>query len=154
MKTHWFQTLGLHRRRRRITLALTAGFLLVQFALALPTLANGGRLDPSFSVDGKARVQGLLPQAVAFQADGKIVVGGSEQFPDHASWFAVARFGADGRLDPTFGGDGIVSKPFGARLGCYGIVYSVAMEPDGKIVATGSSVVVRSRWPDSTPMGP
>jgi uncharacterized delta-60 repeat protein len=135
-------------------LALTAGFLLVEFALALPTLANGGRLDQSFSVDGKARVQSLLPQAVAFQADGKIVVGGSEQFPDHAPWFAVARLGADGRLDPTFGGDGIVSKPFGARLGCYGIVYSVAVEPDGKIVATGSScggaITVARFNPDGT----
>ena len=47
--------------------------------------------------------------------------------------FLVARYHTDGSLDPSFDGDGLVSTGFGAPAGAT----SVAIQPDGRIVAAG-----------------
>ncbi len=106
---------------------------------ATPVRAAPGALDSAFGGDGKVRVPAFSGNAVAFQPDGKIVVGGSEWVGDKPALFAVARLNARGGLDPTFGGDGVVSRPFGSGGGCYGAVYGLQVQTDGKIVAIGSS---------------
>jgi hypothetical protein len=67
------------------------------------------------------------------------------------SGFIVARYGQDGALDPTFGTGGVASFSFGgASCGAS----AAARQPDGKIIAVGStsdgtqtdSVLVRV-WP-------
>ena len=70
-----------------------------------------GALDPTFGEGGKIRTRfadASTAHAVAFQADGKIVVAGSS-----GGDFALARYALDGSLDESFGTAGIVTTPLG-----------------------------------------
>lgn len=104
------------------------------FGLALARYRPDGRLDTSFSGNGRIGpvVWGVFALAVALQPDGRIVVGG-----DHDIFaFGLARFRRDGRLDRSFGGDGVVREEVeGVEQGASGLV----IQPNGRIVATGSS---------------
>jgi uncharacterized delta-60 repeat protein len=80
--------------------------------------------------------------AVAIQTDGKIVAVGEAL--GHFEDFALARFAADGRLDPSFGEGGKVLTDFGPadcsdRDESTDSAHAVAIQADGKIVAVGSS---------------
>jgi uncharacterized delta-60 repeat protein len=99
-----------------------------------------GRLDPSFGRGGKVltafgsgsdRAVGL-----AIQADGKIVAAGP-RYANGRSYFALSRYTADGRLDPSFGSSGKVLTGFDSHHG--NEAWAVAIQPDGKIVAAGGS---------------
>ncbi len=101
-----------------------------------------GALDASFGVNGSAMNQLIanghnnssLANALAVQADGKIVVAGSTQY-DGRNWIpALARFNSDGNLDGTFGVQGVVTPPFSAKDSQH---TSIALQTDGKIVAAG-----------------
>lgn len=91
-----------------------------------------GSLDDSFGGDGLVRkvVNEIFPLAVAIAPGGKIVVGGDYDI------FArgLARFTADGRLDDTFGGDGVVRTRVGTGEQA---VAGLAIQPNGRIVAAG-----------------
>ena len=97
-------------------------------------------VDPSFGAEGRVITNfgpGHHDEAtgVAIQNDGKTVAVG---FSAYESWdFALARYGADGSLDPTFGGDGKVTTEFGSYTS--DTAYAVALQPDGKIVVAGTS---------------
>jgi uncharacterized delta-60 repeat protein len=71
------------------------------------------------------------------QPDGKIVVVGQCNRPVdvYEVDFALARYNADGSLDPTFDGDGTMITPFRASA----LAYAVAVQPDGKIIVAGDS---------------
>jgi uncharacterized delta-60 repeat protein len=96
---------------------------------------DDGSLDPEFDDDGKVTTNFSggedTAAAVAIGSDGKIVVAGSK----HGVAFAVARYTDLGSLDPTFGGDGRVTTTFHSL----GIARGVAIQPNGKIVAVGTS---------------
>ena len=115
---------------------------------------SDGSLDQRFGKNGVVRtdLRGADDAtAVALQADGKIVVGGHSGQPSTASQknppydFAVVRYNADGTLDDgsasdttpsdRFGPNGTVFTDFG---GCDEI-WSIMLQPDGKIVAGGFS---------------
>jgi uncharacterized delta-60 repeat protein len=128
-----------------------------------------GDLDTTFGDDGVVDV-GIGPFAgatgmssdaldVAVQADGRILVAGTAWFagagPSNEQHAVVARFEADGNLDPTFGGgDGWVdfvagdlgSTPFGLvpraaggfLLGVTGRVRGVHREVVAGFTATGA----------------
>jgi uncharacterized delta-60 repeat protein len=105
-----------------------------------------GALDPSFDADGKVRTDftpssGQAGESIAVQVDGKIVVAGAVGIPDSGTGldFALARYNPDGSLDSTFGGDGKVVTNFASATDW---AFSVALQPDGKIVAAGISRVV------------
>jgi uncharacterized delta-60 repeat protein len=97
-----------------------------------------GDLDTSFGAAGKVVTYiGLsnVGQAVALQPDGKIVMGGySFDLATLSNEFALTRYMPDGNLDASFGGDGIVTTSFRASNA---LVQSVALQPDGKIIAAG-----------------
>jgi len=105
--------------------------------VALAYRPNGSP-DPTFGGDGKV-VTDLTPKAdvpfaLAIQDDGKIVVAGGAAQGGPDPKFALVRYERDGSLDPSFKGDGTVITNFtpyddGA--------YSVAIDPDGRIVAAG-----------------
>ena len=103
----------------------------------------GGVLDTSFSGDGMVQtdVSGFRlydgAADVAVQADGKIVAAGYAQDGTGYNDFAAVRYLANGSLDTSFGGDGIVTANFGVESHDYG--YSLAIQPDGKVVVVGSS---------------
>ena len=113
------------------------------FALARYT--PGGKLDPSFGSGGKVLTDlGLWSdaRAVAIQADGKLVVAGVGRLSD----FAVARYAADGKLDPSFGSGGKVVTNFGfigdCAVDCSESeegANAVAIQADGKLLVAGSS---------------
>ena len=104
--------------------------------------AAPGDLDPTFSGDGKALTSigvSSYGNDVAVQADGKIVVvGGSDAGAGGTTRFALTRFMPDGSLDPSFGGDGMVTTDFGNVA-----ADAVALQFDGKIVAVGGQAVAR-----------
>jgi uncharacterized delta-60 repeat protein len=101
-----------------------------RFALARYT-ANG-KLDPSFGRRGKVLTRlgsGVAEAAaVAIQRDGKIVAAGRSEED-----FALARYTANGTLDPSFGRGGRVRTGFGSP----GEATGVAIQADGKLVAAG-----------------
>jgi uncharacterized delta-60 repeat protein len=95
-------------------------------------LTASGGIDPTFGTGGKASAVMSYPFALALQADGKLVAGGNN---GHA---ALARLMPTGAPDPTFGtdGSGMVTTPLG--LGG-GYVFKVLVQPDGKLIAVGST---------------
>jgi uncharacterized delta-60 repeat protein len=107
------------------------------FDFALARYNADGTLDTTFDIDGRVTAAFFVDpggidraQAVAIQGDGKIVAAG---FADNFI-FALARYNADGSLDTTFDTDGLVTTGFG---GIPAQAFGVAIQGDGKIVATG-----------------
>jgi uncharacterized delta-60 repeat protein len=95
-----------------------------------------GSLDTSFGGTGKVRTDVIsydVATSVAIQTDGKIVVAGYASGSNYD--FALVRYHTDGSLDTSFGGMGKVTTDFGSD----DFASSVAIQADGKIVATGSS---------------
>ena len=96
----------------------------------------GGRVLTTFgptSIDGGG--------ALAIQADGKILVGGRTR-SGATSEFGLARYLANGALDPSFDGDGLVVT---AVTPGSDQIFDLAVQPNGKIVAAGG-VLGTSSW--------
>jgi uncharacterized delta-60 repeat protein len=109
---------------------------------AVARFDGNGNLDKTFDADGKQKIDfgegGSLASAVALQADGKIIVAGSQyasQQQFYNSDFALARLNSNGRLDATFGTGGKVVTDF---FDDTDFATDVAVQPDGKIVLVGS----------------
>ena len=116
-----------------VTLAALAVFLVgdAQPTAYAQAVISPGDLDTSFGTDGKVTTDfgaSDRANAVAVQADGKIVVGGESNFN-----FALARYNTDGSLDTSFSTDGKVTTDFGSSERGY----AVAVQSDGKIVVAG-----------------
>ena len=109
------------------------------YDFALARYNADGSLDTTFNSTGTVTTAigsgDDYAYGVAVQGDGKIVVVGyssNSGIPD----FAVVRYNADGSLDETFNGTGIVTTDFGGR---HDFAYGVAIQSDGKIVVAGNS---------------
>lgn len=105
----------------------------------LARLDASGSLDPSFAGDGTAETD-LEPGRhsaltdLAVRPDGRIVAAGFT-FKDNATRkFALARYRADGTLDPTFSGDGKLLTTFAEGSV---IAPSVALGADGSVAVAG-----------------
>jgi uncharacterized delta-60 repeat protein len=112
---------------------VVAGSADERFALA--RYRSDGTLDPTFEAGGKVTTPfrgSAGGNAVAVQADGKIVVAGGTA--GSGGKFALARYEPDGRLDRTFGGDGKVTTNFTNQNDQ---ANAVAIQADGRIVAVG-----------------
>ena len=104
-----------------------------------------GRLDDMFRSGGTVRTDfgpgREVASAVSIDVDGAIVAAGTAGVRGSSvidSMFAVARYDGDGRLDPTFGGDGTVE----VELSSAGdIVHGVATDTTGRIVVVGTTGV-------------
>jgi len=114
-----------------------------------------GSLDNSFDGDGRATGPARAAALdVAIQADGKIIVAGTQPFGTTSGGF-LARFNADGSLDPTFGFGGTVGDTTWENV-------ALAVQPDGKVVVAGharygpgscfvfSDYVLKRRNPDGS----
>jgi uncharacterized delta-60 repeat protein len=101
-----------------------------------------GSLDASFGNGGTTTTDFLGAQddvrSVLIQSDGKVVAVGSANGPSDYYNFAVARYLTNGSLDTTFGAGGKVRTDFGNND--LDIAYAAALQPDGKIVAAGTTV--------------
>ncbi|MUG95780.1 hypothetical protein F7734_26855 [Scytonema sp. UIC 10036] len=101
---------------------------------ALVRYNPNGSLDTSFGNGGKVVTSITLGQdsisSIVIQPDNKIVVGGSA-----AGKFALSRYNLNGTLDTSFGVSGKIITDFGN----FSSGYSIALQPDGKIVMAGSN---------------
>jgi uncharacterized delta-60 repeat protein len=110
----------------------------LEFALA--RYNPDGTLDATFGAGGKVTTDisgfGDEARALVIQADNKIVVAGSVPGVTTNTDFALARYNANGSLDPTFGSAGKVITDFS---GDFDDANDVAIQGDGKIIAAGST---------------
>jgi len=104
--------------------------------------AAAGDLDPTFGVGGMLMTDinrsTDIANAVAVQADGKlVVVGQAYKHNDYSGEdFVVTRYNTDGTLDTTFGRGGKVRTDF---PGLAAVPSAVVIQPDGKIVVAGGA---------------
>lgn len=110
------------------------------FHAALARYNATGKLDRSFGTGGKTTVAldpgGDGVQAIAFQADGRIVSAGSVIHDNFTIAFSLGRFNADGTLDQTFGSNGAVQTNFGDSS-CEG--NDLVVQADGRIIVAGTT---------------
>ena len=131
---------GLHRYQK--TLAAMALFL-----AAVPVMAQQGppgELDPSFGSAGKLTTDffGTNDEinAVAPLSDGRFVVAGTvvgrnASGPGTSPNFAVARYLPDGRIDPSFGTNGLFMIDRGGNVD---EAYAIKVLPDRSLLVAGS----------------
>jgi uncharacterized delta-60 repeat protein len=120
----------------RIIVGGSAGSALDSFILfALVGWTEDGVLDQGFGAGGAVFTpfpSGVrVIQALAVQADGKLIAGG------HAGLnFGLARYLPNGALDRTFGFGGRVITSF---IDTNAVLTALVIQPDGKIVAAGNA---------------
>jgi len=121
--------------------------------IVVARLNGDGSLDADFGKSNDGTPDGVvnvslgdsddLASAVAIQANGKILVGGTTTAQDNSKNAAVVRLNADGSLDATFGAgtnDGTPEGAVGISLGNGNDELSaIAVDADGKIVVAGST---------------
>lgn len=114
------------------------------YKFGLVRYTDTGVLDGSFGTGGSVITDffGLDDQcrAMAVQSDGKIVLVGFCGNGTNKD-FALARYTANGVADSTFGTFGKVTTAFGTGNDA---AYTVAIQPDNKIVAAGYGVTSNS----------
>ncbi len=104
--------------------------------------ATDGDLDPAFGNGGQVTTDFNhstdIANAVALQADGKLLVAGTTYTNNDFSGedFALARYNPDGSLDTTFGVKGKVTTDF---PGLAAEISAILVQPDGKIVVAGGA---------------
>jgi uncharacterized delta-60 repeat protein len=115
---------------------VVAGSTTVNSNAAVYRLNADGTFDAGFDGDGAVGIDSggnEQANAVALQADGKIVVVGSTSV---GAQVAVYRLNANGSMDASFDGDGALGIGTGYGSGA-------AVQPDGKLIVASSSTVYR-----------
>jgi uncharacterized delta-60 repeat protein len=108
-------------------------------AYSLMRLHPDGRIDRRFGRNGLAvarvgvRWGSTGSSALARQPDGKLLLGG-RAYQNGRDVVALVRFRSDGRLDRSFGNDGMVFTPWDDAE-----AYRVFVHPDGKLLLAGCS---------------
>ncbi|MDK9692738.1 MAG: cadherin domain-containing protein [Sulfurimonas sp.] len=104
---------------------------------ALVRLEQDGSIDQGYGQDGYV-ITNFGDDSFAYtallQSDGKIVVAGQARGQSHLE-FALARYTKDGKLDITFGDDGIQMDDIGGEY--YNNIDDIAIDTDGKIYVLG-----------------
>src|SRR5206468_1029567 len=128
--------------RRSFIRSLAISAAATMLLLSGSAQAADGDLDPTFGTGGMVTTDlnhsTDIANAVAIQADGKLVVVGEaykhNDFSDED--FVVTRYNPNGTLDTTFGRGGKVRTDF---PGLAAVPSSVVIQPDGKIVVAGGA---------------
>lgn len=115
--------------------------------LCLARYNENGSLDATFGGQGFVFTDITGAQlasftGVAVQSDGKIVAVGFAIYSFTSESIVLARYNADGTLDSSFGTGGMVIENIGPYQLNRG--RDVAIQPDGKIVITGTSTSVQT----------
>ena len=105
-------------------------------SFALARYDPNGSLDPAFGTGGTVSTGfgpgcSAVANALANDSSGRIVLAGSRFCSGSGTDFALARYDANGSLDPTFGSGGTVATPGGAAS-------ALAIDSQGRIVAAGA----------------
>ncbi len=99
---------------------------------------SDGTIDLNFGGTGKiiasVGTHNSWASSMQIQDDGKIVLAGNS-IPETKVAFTLLRFNEDGTLDNNFGTNGIVYT----EIGMSSFISSIIIQPDGKIIASGSA---------------
>jgi uncharacterized delta-60 repeat protein len=98
--------------------------------------AADGDLDPSFGSADNGRMANDVVFATAVKPDGKVVIGGSFSTYDGLPRRRVAQLNPDGSVDTSFNPGAGVGAPSGTSTSAEN-VFTVAVQPDGKILIGG-----------------
>lgn len=113
-------------------------------SVPLARLNPDGSTDPSFILP---RFRHELPdeavQAVAIQADGKLLAGGTFTNINNVSRTALVRLHSDGAVDTAF--NPVFTKNTSTSSPALAVVSALAVQADGKILAGGSFSSVNGR---------
>ncbi len=108
-------------------------------------LADDGMLDPSFGDDGSGFVQESLDEnteysAITLDEDGRILIAGwtKSYWPTECA-LTLARYWTDGTRDESFGNDPVLTGVTRVSDPCFVEGADIAVQPDGKVVATGNA---------------
>ena len=110
------------------------------YDFALVRYKTDGSLDTSFGENANGIVTtGVgsdhdVANSVALQTDGRIVVAGYSMINNQEE-FALARYRSNGRIDSSFGTNGVETTPIGTSASAA----TVAIRSDGTIIAAGTS---------------
>jgi len=133
---------------RYLTRGLMCGLLtlltlsVLSFCTVPPVAAGPGDLDQSFGTGGKVTTDFdsfEQANALAIQADGKLVAAGNAQDPVtfRSVFFALARYNPNGTLDSSFGKSGKILADFGVPGDAR--AWALAIQADGKLVVAGGA---------------
>lgn len=109
--------------------ATTAGPALARFDV-------DGQLDPTFGIGGTV-ISAPVPygaMALLLQPDGKLIVVGDAPTTPNTPAFMIARYLADGSLDPAFATNGQITT----NVTNFDQAQAVVLQSDGKIVVAGT----------------
>jgi uncharacterized delta-60 repeat protein len=123
-----------------VVVGTTFGISIMNRDFALARYNPDGSPDAAFGVNGLVTSNFTPADAaadVALQPNGRLVVVGTAGNPG-ALDFAVARYDTNGNLDAAFGTGGVVFTDFASQQDA---AASVALQPDGNIVAAGTTGV-------------
>jgi uncharacterized delta-60 repeat protein len=119
-----------------------AQFILVVLLFVSAAKAAPGDLDPSFTAAGAYNSFNNMYD-FAIQPDGKIIVGGTFVVANELARQGVARFNADGTLDPTFRAPDF----FDSQYNVYGsTIYAVELQANGKVLVGGKFNVLGTSY--------
>jgi uncharacterized delta-60 repeat protein len=113
-----------------------------QFAVA--RVDATGKLDPSFGKGTGRMVFSFAPTdryaaayAVAFDADGRILIAGQTKVAQLDTNIAIARLLPDGSLDPAFDQDGMVTLDSNPGPLSFDVAAAIAVDSEARIVVAG-----------------
>jgi len=105
---------------------------LAQSCLLDPSFGNGGKATGYFATNSNPRASNII-----LLQDGKFIQAG-EIFSTATLYdFALIKYTKEGRVDSTFGTNGIVSTSFGSNTDDY--MGAVVRQTDGRLVVAGTS---------------
>jgi uncharacterized delta-60 repeat protein len=96
-------------------------------------LNSDGSLDTAFNT-GTGFSAGAIINTIALQPDGKIIVGGLFNYNGSGGLYNIVRLNTDGSFDPSFN----------SGKGFNNTVNTLALQPDGKIIAGGFFTAINS----------
>ncbi|PWB20056.1 calcium-binding protein [Flavobacterium sp. HTF] len=96
------------------------------FSSKIARISENGTLHPTFNT-GQSGANNLIKSAI-LQKDGKIVFGGNFTKYNGSAYNRIARIQPEGEIDPTFN----------TGSGFNGQIYSIAIQPDQKIIVGGN----------------
>ncbi|WP_301103425.1 putative Ig domain-containing protein [Propionivibrio sp.] len=141
IRTNWDQaySMALQADGKIVLAGFSSGNSSSNSDFALVRYNTNGSLDTSFDGDGKAvSTAGYYQEyltSVAIQANGKILAAGWGADADQNNYdFVVQRYNANGSLDTSFSGDGIITIDSGGT----DIAHAVLAQADGKVLAFGT----------------
>jgi uncharacterized delta-60 repeat protein len=132
---------------------LLAGYIIdsgdgYKYKFAVARFETSGNLDTTFASSGKfiyaltsSTLQPIYLTSMVVQNDDKILLGGfcdMDSTSGANDQFCMIRLDANGNFDNSFDGDGI--RIFDVPDSTYDAITSLAIQPDGKIIAGGYCV--------------